>query len=513
MPEASPRRLPLELLSTADMAEADRLAIAGGIASLDLMEAAGRAVAEAAHAMTRPGSRIAVVCGPGNNGGDGFVAARHLMDFGHDVGVACLAQWSRLTGDAAQMARRWKGPVHPLSSPLIEEADLIVDALFGAGLTRPLDGGAAALVARINATGKPVLAIDLPSGVDGDTGEARGPAITAHRAVTFFRLKPGHITGRTGASLADVEVADIGIPERVVDMLRPAGRLNAPDLWRGALPVPGRADHKYTRGHVVVVSGPATATGAARLAARGALRIGAGLVTLASQPDAVAVNAAHATAVMIAPFEGVDGFAALLTDERRNAVVVGPGAGVGPATIGLARAALASHAGVVLDADALTSLASDPDVLFRAARERPIGRRPVLTPHEGEFKRLFPDIATSGTRLERAAEAARRSHSVVVLKSAATVIAEPQSAEPGAVARVAVTADAPAWLATAGSGDVLAGFIAGLMAQGMPAFEAAAAGVYMHGAAARLFGPGLIAEDLPETLPRVLAGLYAMEAG
>jgi NAD(P)H-hydrate epimerase len=491
-------RSDLILLTSEEMARADALAVAAGVPSLVLMENAGRAVANGASPMCPPGARVAVLCGPGNNGGDGFVAARHLSEAGFAVELSLLGPLDALKGDAAAMAQRWGQPVAPLQPGSIDGAALIVDALFGAGLARPISGVAADVVSALNASGVPVLAVDVPSGLDGTTGVVRGPVVQALRTVTFFRRKPGHLLMPGRALCGEVTVADIGIPPGVLADIGAGTWANAPGLWRAQLSWPKREGHKYSRGHAVVVSGPPAHTGAARLGAGGALRIGAGLVTVASPADAIAINAAHLTAIMLLPFEGPEGLADILADTRKNAVLLGPALGVGASTQQLVHAVLASGAATVLDADAITSFAGGPSELFVAIAGR--ARRPVvLTPHEGEFHRLFGE-AGSGPKLERARDAAHRSGAIVVLKGADTVIAAPDG-------RAAINDNAPPYLATAGAGDVLGGFIAGLLAQGMPGFEAACAGVWLHGAAAAAFGPGLIAEDLPEQLPHVLRAL------
>ena len=510
-----------ELLTAEEMGRADALAIAAGVPGLSLMEAAGRAVAlEAIDRVGRKGAAIAVACGPGNNGGDGFVAARLLREQGHRVRVGLLGPRERLTGDAADVAERWGADVESLTSAILAGTDVIVDALFGAGLSRPLDGVAAEVVAAINASGKPVLAVDVPSGLDGTTGCADGPVVQATRTATFFRMKPGHLLLPGRLLCGEVRLADIGIPARVLEEVAPRTSANRPSLWQPAYTAPSLDAHKYTRGHAVVVSGPVESTGAARLGARGALRIGAGLVTLVGSGAATAINATHCTAVMVRAIPSDGSLTEFLSDQRRNAVLVGPGAGVAAATAASVITVLGSSAAAVLDADALTSFvldatdapvkasglgfvvrSADPDPvkegLFEAirARESPV----VLTPHEGEFKRLFGELA--GSKLERARQAAAVSGAVVVLKGPDTVIAAPDG-------RAAINDNAPPWLATAGSGDVLAGFVTGLLAQRMPAFEAACAAVWLHGECANRFGVGLIAEDLPEQLPKVLARLH-----
>jgi hydroxyethylthiazole kinase-like uncharacterized protein yjeF len=486
-----------ELLSPAEMAQADGLAVTHGVASLALMEAAGQAVADAARRLVPPGARVGVLCGPGNNGGDGFAAARLLKRASYDVRLFLLGEKSALKGDAAEMARRFDGPVRPLDPMQLESLHLIIDALFGAGLSRPLDGVAAEAVAAVAQAGTPVLAVDVPSGLDGATGDAKGPVLRATETVTFFRLKPGHLLYPGRGLCGRVRLADIGIPAHVLPEIDIETFANTPALWSAAFRWPSPEAHKYARGHAVVVSGPAHATGAARLAARGALRAGAGLVTVASPLDAVTVNANHLTAIMLKPFEGPEGLSDILADHRKNALLLGPGGGVGEAMCRLAEAALRSPAAIVLDADALTSFGGALPRLASAIAGRP-GRPVVLTPHDGEFERLFGHVP--GSRLARARAGAKAAGAVVLLKGPDTVIAD-------ASGRAAITSNAPPWLATAGSGDVLGGFITGLLAQGMPPFEAAAAAVWLHGEAASDFGPGLIAEDLPERLPGVLAKL------
>ncbi len=327
-----------------------------------------------------------------------------------------------------------------------------------------------------------------------------GVAVNATETITFFRKKPGHLLLPGRAHCGRVRVADIGIPDTVPGEIGVATFENLPELWHEAFPVPRLDGHKYSRGHALIASGGMATTGAARLAARGALRAGAGLVTLASPHDALSINAAALTAVMVRPADDALAFAELLSDERYNAVVIGPGCGVGARTRDLALTAIGAGRGVVLDADALTSFADAPRALFDAIASAP-DARVVLTPHEGEFGRLFGDIDTEMSKLERARTAAQLSGAVVVLKGADTVIAAPDG-------RAAISANAPPWLATAGSGDVLAGMICAMLAQGAAAFEAACIGVWMHGEAGAEAGPGLIAEDLPEVLPAVFRRLY-----
>jgi hydroxyethylthiazole kinase-like uncharacterized protein yjeF len=443
-----------------------------------------------------------------------------LREAGARVRLGLLGARDRLKGDAAEVAQRWGEPVEPLTPATVQGADLIIDALFGAGLSRPLEGMAAEVVAAINASGTPVVAVDVPSGLDGNTGRNEGPVVQADCTVTFLRLKPGHLLQPGRGLCGEVRLADIGIPERVLDEIKPSTFANRPPLWLAQFPLPRVDAHKYARGHALVVSGPAESTGAARLAARGALRSGAGLVTLVGTPAATAVNATHVTAIMVKALADDAALADLLTDTRRNAALIGPGAGVGTATAQSVLTLLGAPPAVVLDADALTAFAAAGEPAVRAtgfgfvlrgaepaatherlfaaikARSAPV----VLTPHEGEFVRLFG--ALEGSKIARARSAAAMSGAVVILKGPDTVIA-------AADGRAAINDNAPPWLATAGAGDVLAGFVLGLLAQRMAPFEAACASVWLHGECARPIGPGLIAEDLPEVLPRVLHRLLA----
>jgi NAD(P)H-hydrate epimerase len=380
---------------------------------------------------------------------------------------------------------------------VLDDAALIVDAMFGAGLSRPLEGAARETADAMNRMNVPVVAIDVPSGLAGDTGKPLGDCcVDADLTVTFFRKKPGHVLLPGREYCGDVVVLDIGIPDKATDTLKPTLFENEPDLWLADFPWPKVEAHKYARGHCVVVSGPAHATGAARLAARGALRIGAGLVSVASPMDAVSVNAAALTAVMVKPFANASVLADLLKDERLNAVVIGPGCGTGRATKELVAAVLTAKAATVLDADALTAFKDEPQVMLALLRE-PC----VLTPHEGEFDRVFPGLLKkSQTKIKAARAAAAAAGCTVLIKGPDTVIAAPDG-------RAIVSSHAPPALATAGSGDVLAGFIGGLMAQRVDSYKAAAMAAWLHGEAALRFGPGLIAEDLPEMLPAVLADL------
>jgi hydroxyethylthiazole kinase-like uncharacterized protein yjeF len=476
-----------QIMTVAEMAAADRSAAEAGAPTTVLMERAGRAVAETIRERYARCPTV-VWCGPGDNGGDGYVIARHLRRRGWPVRVEALAPPA---SPAAQWAAsRWKGEVGPLTSEP-GSATLYIDCLFGAGLSRPLEGEADRL-ARVMSGAARIVAVDVPSGVLGDTGRPLGErALKAELTVTFHRRKPAHVLAQGRAACGEVVVADIGLNETG------EGRLfeNDPRLWGGGFPWPATDAHKHARGRMMVVSGEAWNTGAARLAARGALRIGAGVVTVLSPPNALAVNAAHLEAVMLTPFESEHDLQ--IRAAKADAVVIGPAAGVGETTMRHVFALARNGAALVVDADALTSFVEDPAAVFSA-----LDRDDVLTPHPGEFERIFPGLlATSPERITAAREAARRAGAIVLLKGPDTVVAAPDG-------RAAISLNGTPWLATAGSGDVLAGFIAGLIAQGMESFEAACAGAWIHAEAGAAHGPGLIAEDLPNLAPAVLEALW-----
>ena len=504
-----------ELLTCEQMALADAWAMDNGVAGSVLMERAGLAVVQAVQARWSP-RPVVVLCGPGNNGGDGYVIARRLSEAGWAVRVATSHPPAGLKGDALHHAVLWlkspdgrAGP-EALEPSVLDGAALVVDALFGAGLARPLEDEVSAVMAELVARGIPVVAVDVPSGLRGDTGEPWG-GVQAQLTVTFFRKKPGHVLMPGRALCGEVVVADIGIAPQALVPLQVQAWENSPALWLARWSAPSGVTHKYQRGHVIVLGG-ARMVGAARLAARAAGRIGAGMTTLAVPESVWPVYAAGVMSTMAHPLPDhsvahfLKGWTDLLAPSRWAAAVLGPGAltglpePAGPTLRSLVLAALKAPGGrpLVLDADALTAFETSPEVLFEAIVQSasPV----VLTPHEGEFQRLFG--AGDQGKLERTRDAARRSGAVVLHKGADTVVAAPDG-------RVAVNTGAPAWLATAGAGDVLAGLIGGLLAQGLPAWKAACAAAWVHGACAQGFGPGLLAEDLPEQVPVVLRGLWA----
>ncbi len=479
------------------MAAADAASDRSGIPSFDLMERAGRAVAASALRHFPQAGRFAVLCGPGNNGGDGYVAARIIAEAGAQVVVHQIGDRQALKGDAKRAYDLCPLPIHALETFVPASGDVVVDALFGAGLARDLPEAVIAVIGRVEEAGIPVLAVDLPSGVCGRRGTVLGAAFNASHTITFMTRKPGHLLLPGRSLCGDIEVIDIGIPKRIIRSVASFTRENTPDLWQDLIPIPGRDTHKYRRGHLVVFSGPSGKTGAARMSATAGLKAGAGLVTIASPAEAMQENAAHLTAIMLHQTDDLQDLQHWLDAAKLSAFVIGPGFGVGDKARQFILAL--KDCPLVIDADGITSFREDAETFFRAFRGFQL--QTVMTPHEGEFGRLFPNLAADAalSKVEKAVMAAERANVVVVLKGADTVIASPDG-------RAYINTNGPPWLATAGSGDVLAGMIGALLAQGVPAFEAAAAGVYLHGEAAKRAGRGMTAEDLANNASVRLAG-------
>lgn len=502
-----------ELMTPDQMGKADALTIARGTPGTVLMERAGQAVANAAMAMVQPKAKILLLCGPGNNGGDGYVAARLLDDTSYGVTVIALGDADSLSGDAAWAFEKWAlqkrtDPTHQDTD--FEAHDLIIDALFGAGLTRALDGKAAALVERANKAPCPILSVDLPSGVDGRTGHTRGPTVQAARTITFHHMKPGHALYPGRGLCGTVEVADIGLDPAAAHEAGYIAQLTGRYLAHRREPICGNT-HKFAKGHALVVGGPPEKAGAGFLAASAALRAGAGLTTLAAPKAVVEGSIGLHPSLMRAQCESATDLARLLTNPKLSSCVLGPGLPPNENTRQMVYAALASQVAVVLDAGALTAFTGMGEVLFQQidARAAPT----VLTPHEGEFARLFAKSDASRSKVEKAQAAAAKSGAVLVLKGADSVIAHP-NARPDCTF---VNGNAPPWLATAGSGDVLAGLVAGLLAgllampenSGDPQSltEMVALGIWLHGQAGQVAGPALVASDLEPALRDVLASI------
>ncbi|MBO6919661.1 MAG: NAD(P)H-hydrate dehydratase [Rhizobiaceae bacterium] len=488
-----------ELLTPDQMSKADALTIKGGIPGIDLMQKAGEILFAAIEKHFPEAQRILIVAGTGNNGGDGFVLANLLLNKDCKVSVSIIGDQSKISGDAKLAFDHMSNDAELLSDPDFDEYDLIVDAIFGAGLTRDIEGHYAEFIETINASATPVLAVDLPSGVNGKSGVISGCAVQADVTATFFRYKPGHFLYPGRQLCGEVFLGQIGITEDVLTEIAPSTYLNAPALWQDQYPFLTETGHKYNRGHALAISGGLDKSGAARLMAKAALRIGAGLVTIACPSETMAAHAAHSDAIMLTQMDCAQDLECILGDNRINAISVGPGLDPNHSTRDLVKLILKSKRSVVLDAGALTAFSLKPDELFNVIKTR--SAPTILTPHDGEFARLFPDLASENDKLAKTISAAQRADATILLKGPDSVIAN-------ANGNAAISNNAPPWLATAGSGDVLCGMICGLLAQGMAEFEAACAGVWFHGEAGKVAGPGLISSDLEQALHKVIQDIY-----
>ena len=492
---------PVELLTPEEMGDADHLAATlNREDSFKLMERAGQAIADIVLNDYRQCRKIAVLCGPGNNGGDGYMAAHILKSHGFEPTIFALGT-PRARSDAEKAAALW-GAKHlafdNFSSP--QDFDVVIDALYGAGLDRPLEQLLREKLKRLNESGVPVIAVDLPSGVFGENGIIKGEAVKAAKTVTFFRLKPGHVCYPGRLQCGEIRLADIGIPEKVLETIKPTRFINFPSLWLRNWPELDYDTHKYRRGHAVVFSGHQSSTGAARLAAHAAARSGAGLVTIVSPEDALLVHEMHLTSIMLKEMGSDTEILDFLENRKVRSVILGPAFGSLERALSIIEAVLLKSKifTLVLDADALTAMAGKSEEIFALIKHSPVNV--ILTPHEGEFQRVFPSVAHMEdlSRIEKAAKAATDSGSVVVHKGADTIIASPDG-------RLAVNVNGTPFLATAGAGDVLSGIIGGLSAQKMLPFEAACAGVFLHARCAEHFGYGMIAEDIVSAIPLVLS--------
>tara|TARA_B100001105_G_scaffold252249_1_gene243430 strand:+ start:1905 stop:3404 length:1500 start_codon:yes stop_codon:yes gene_type:complete len=485
-----------EVLTSEQMYRADFLASKNGISSYQLMRNAGKRIAREIIKKHQKG-RVLILCGRGNNGGDGFVVARLLSARGWPVQVGILKSLKKMKDDALRASEEWEGVTFELSLPQLKKringCSVVVDALFGIGLNRPVKENIKGLINAINKSEIPCVSIDIPSGIDADSGKILGTAIKANETISFFRPKLGHILFPGREYSGNLIISDIGIPDSVIQKIKPTIFLNSPKLWNKKFPWPSYQDHKYSRGHALVMGGEEM-TGAARLAARACLRIGSGLVTIAANKSSSKIYKMEMPEILSVTVDSLHDLKKIISDKRKNVFLVGPGIGVSRLSSKKVLLLLSKKRPCVLDADAISAFKDSPKKLFKS-----VFPRCVLTPHEGEFARLFPKIAKRKNinKVAKCVLAAFDANGVVLLKGSDTVISRPDGLS-------VVNCNAPPTLATAGSGDVLAGIITGLIAQGMNSFDASVSGAWIHGEAAKLFGPGLVADDLPNLIPLVL---------
>ena len=489
-----------ELLTPAQMSKADQLTIQAGTPGFELMHKAGSCVSEEILKQYPNHKNILILCGLGNNGGDGFVVAEKLVEQGKNVHILILGDRHKISGDANIALSSVPAEMILDKLPDLSNYDLLVDAILGTGLDRPVSDQLAATIDRANQAGAPIVSVDLPSGIDGKTGRICGTAVKAQLTVTFFRRKLGHLLLPGRFYCGDIRSRQIGIGEDVLENCGFTARQNTPQWWGDYFPRPALLDHKYSRGHSLVISGPALATGASRLSARAALRTGSGLVTICGTRDALKEHASHLTSIMFTEADGTKEILKILEDERLNCIIAGPGLLPDGNTRELVNKILACDRATVLDAGALSAFEGRAQDLFDAIKlcENPV----VLTPHIGEFRRLFPKIDDQLSKLDQVKMASEISGATVLLKGADTVVADPEG-------EVSISNNAPPWLASAGSGDVLAGIVGGLLAQKMPAFYAASAAAWLHGEAANIIGPALISEDMDQGLKAAISKLVA----
>lgn len=495
----------MELFTISEMQKADRLAIESGISGIFLMEQAGICVTSQFERISSGPCRVTILAGPGNNGGDAFVVARLLKQRAYKIDMfelcSKVGQDGEIKSDANFMKKKWLeigGQIHSLSNisdirESLDQSTMLIDGLFGAGLNRDIEKPLLSVIHEINRANLDVLAIDIPSGVNGDTGQIMGTAIKASRTCSFHRPKLGHYLYPGRAMCGELNIENIGISVRVSNQILPKQHINSPDLWRGSLNKRAINSHKYHQGSVLVVSGDQTMQGASVLSSNAAVKVGAGLVTMTVAKKELQTHPKSYAAIMLANLpegEVAKGLDALVRSKKIIASLIGPGSMPNFKTQERALALLKTSKRVVLDAGAITAFKGQGELLSAEIKNRDVlVPSVVLTPHEGEFKTLFPDLNVKN-KIKAAREAAKRMNAVIVLKGADTVIASPDE-------RVIVNANAPATLASAGTGDVLAGIIVGLIANiDTPLFEAAAAAVYIHGECANKISTELVADEL-----------------
>lgn len=483
----------MKIFTAANVKEADEMSEKLGTPAIVLMNNAGRKVAELTEKIIKQkkcGDAIYVICGAGNNGGDGLVAAKYLKNKGYDIRVGLVGDFRKitpLTQNALESAVSAGIEAETFDKEYLLQSDVVIDAIFGVGLKRDIEGEIADVIKEINNSKSLKIAVDIPSGVCADTGSIKSVAVNADATVTFQNPKLGNLLLPGKENCGELFIEDIGIPEEVVDLIESIYLLNTPELWQHLLPKPKLSDHKYTKGHVVVIGGDIESTGAAKLASEAALRTGSGLVTIACDAESLPIYATSLKSVMAKKVKDPELLEKFISERKVNTVIIGPGSGNDLYSALRVTTCLDAGLRCIIDADVFTNFKNKPQDLVKALKKN---KNCVLTPHEGEFKRVFK---LEGNKVERASQAAKSCDNVVVLKGNDTVIAAPDG-------RIVINNNAPTYLATAGSGDVLSGIIGGLLAQGMPLFEAACAGVYLHSETANKLGKGMIAEDIAKQI-------------
>ncbi|MDX1950377.1 MAG: NAD(P)H-hydrate dehydratase [Rickettsiales bacterium] len=495
-----------KIFSAENTKKADSEAERFGISNFTLMCNAGEKSADLVDKILdykKKGDAVYILCGVGNNGGDGYITARILKERGYDIrlsNIGDLRKVSELTLQAMDFAVSSGIEIEEFDEDYLEQADLIIDAIFGIGLKRDITGDIAEIIEKINYAKNSqknkflVFSLDVPSGVCSNTGEVRNIAIQADYTISYQTPKIGCYLLPAKNYVGKIEVADIGIPDEAFSEIYNPYFINSTDLWLDKFPFPKLESHKYHKGHIVIDGGEEDFTGASRMASIASMRVGAGLATICADEKSLPIYATSMLSVMVKRLKEIEDLEKYIKLKKVNSAVLGCGSGFDILAPLRVYHCLEEKLACVIDADVFSIFQEKPKEFIKALKKN---KKSVLTPHEGEFKRVFN---VDGSKIERASKAAKLCDNVIVLKGNDTIIASPDG-------RIAVNNNAPTWLATAGSGDVLAGIIGGLLAQNMPSFEAACAGVWIHSECANILGQGLISEDLIDAIPLVLQSL------
>ena len=460
--------------------------------SFDLMNNAGKLSAKYIN-KNLPKKNILVLCGTGGNGGDGFITGNELKKYKWNVTISIIGDIEKITGDSLKAYKKLKIKNTNFNDINLDNIDYVIDAIFGIGLNRNLDNEYIKTIEKINNKKLPVIALDIPSGVNSDNGTISNATFNCFLTLTYSAYKLGHYLLPSAEKCGKIVLLDIGIPKPLIKNTKPVINLNSPSIWKDKIVWPKVNDHKYSRGCIVIIGGPKEMTGAARLAAKAAQRAGSGIVILACDKNSSDIYYRTLTSQIVKSYRNIPELKNIIKDKRINSVVIGPGLGINNKNV--VKNVLKHSNNIIIDADAITCFQNDIKSFKDLIRNKTV----ILTPHEGEFKKLFPNI--KGNLVDKAIYAAKKLNSIIVLKSANTIIASQNN-------HVILNKYGSRWLATAGSGDVLAGIIGALLSNGMDAFHAAAFGVWIHSSAGIYFGPGLIAEDISDLIPKIYKKIY-----
>jgi hydroxyethylthiazole kinase-like uncharacterized protein yjeF len=461
--------------------------------SFNLMLKAGKLAAKTIDSLYSKRKTL-ILCGVGGNGGDGFIIAQELFNKGWDIQVSIIGDKNKIKGDSLRALNKLKLKIFSFNEINLDKPKLFIDAIYGIGFSRKVNKKECIILNIIDKHPAPVIAIDIPSGIDCNNGKILGFAAYCDLTITFSTLKTGHILLPGSEKINKIKILDIGISKNIINKIEPNVKINNKNEWVKEIVWPKIDDHKYSRGYSLIIGGPKNMTGASRLAAMSAQRAGSGIVALATEKEAAEIYFISLTSQLVKTYKNLKEFNAIINESRIDSIVIGPGLDVSSKSILKIKSALKTNKRIVLDAGAISCFKNKLEMLIKILS----GKEVILTPHEGELKSILPDL--SGSLISKALKAAKILNTIVVLKGATTVIASPNN-------KAFVNTAGAKWLATAGSGDVLAGIIGGLLSNKMKTFYAAAYGVWLHSEAGKYLGPGLIAEDIPKILPKILKNI------